>query len=310
MRPLLLLSLLLAPTLPLAAIPPSAPFTVEESGHGYATLAEAVSAIGAGDGTILIRAGSYHECAVQEAGRVAYRAAVPGSVIFEGIACEGKAGFVLRGRAAHVEGIVFRGFRVADRNGAGIRLERGDLSVVQSQFRSSEQGILTAENPEATLSIDRSTFTGLGGCPNGQCSHAAYIGNIGNLIVTRSRFEAGTGGHYLKSRAARVEVTDNSFDDSRGSATNYLIDLPAGSTGRIARNEFLVGPNKENHSALIAVGAEQQLHSSAGLIVTDNHARLAPGINWPTSFVANWTRDPIRLVANDLGPGIQPYSAR
>lgn len=288
----------------------SAPFILEENGQGFARLADAVAAIGAGDGTILIRAGTYRECAVQEAGRVAYRAAVPGSVIFDGVACEGKAGLVLRGRAAHVEGLVFRGYRVADRNGAGIRLERGDLSIRLSQFRSSEQGILTAEDPQATLLIDRSTFSGLGGCPNGQCSHSAYIGNIGRLIVTHSRFEAGTGGHYLKARAARVEVTDNSFDDSRGSATNYMIDLPAGATGVIARNEFLVGAQKENHSALIAVGAEQLLHSSAGLSISTNRAQLAPGISWPTSFVANWTRDQISLSGNQLGSGIQPYAAR
>lgn len=310
MRPLFLSTLMMVAALPIPALAQSAPFTIEESGRSFASLAEAVAAIGAGDGTILIRAGTYRDCAVQEAGRVAYRAAVPGSVIFDGVACEGKAGLVLRGRAAHVEGIIFRGFRVADRNGAGIRLERGDLSVVQSQFRSSEQGILTAEDPQATVAIDRSTFKGLGGCPGGQCSHSIYIGNIGRLIVTHSRFEAGTGGHYVKSRAARADITDNSFDDSQGSATNYMIDLPAGSTGLIARNEFLVGPNKENHSALIAVGAEQQFHSSAGLTVSANHARLAPGITWPTSFVANWTRDRITQSRNALGAGIQPYSAR
>lgn len=292
------------------ATAPSAPFTIEENGQGFSTLSAAVAAIGAGDGTILIRAGVYRECAVQTAGRVAYRAAVPGSVVFDGVACEGKAGLVLRGRAAHIEGIVFRGFRVADRNGAGIRVERGDVSIVQSQFRNSEQGVLTADDPQATLSIDRSTFAGLGGCPNGQCSHSVYTGNLGRVIVRQSRFEAGTGGHYIKARAARIEITDTSFDDSRGNATNYAIDLPAGASGIIARNEFLIGPNKENHSAIIAVGAEQVSHSSAGLSVSANRARLAPGIAWPTSFVANWTRDRITLSGNELGSGIQPYATR
>jgi hypothetical protein len=44
---------------------------------------------------------------------------------------------------------------VPDGNGAGIRLKRA-TDVVNSMFRSSEEGILTADDPEATLtSIDR-----------------------------------------------------------------------------------------------------------------------------------------------------------
>src|SRR3546814_15600733 len=97
--------------------------------------------------------------------------------------------------------------RVADRNGAGIRIEQGDLSVSETLFRNSEQGILSASDPSSTIRIDRSTFSGLGGCEDGHgCSHSLYIGGYGRLIVIRSRFERGTGGHYVKSRAPRVEI--------------------------------------------------------------------------------------------------------
>jgi len=33
---------------------------------------------------------------------------------------------VLRGAAAHVEGLVFQNFQVPDRNGSGIRLDKGN----------------------------------------------------------------------------------------------------------------------------------------------------------------------------------------
>ena len=49
--------------------------------------------------------------------------------MFDGGACEGKATLVLRGRSARVDGLVFTHVRVADGNGAGIRIEQGDLEV-------------------------------------------------------------------------------------------------------------------------------------------------------------------------------------
>src|SRR5690606_6420278 len=116
-----------------------------------------------------------------------------------------------------------------DYNGAGIRLERGNLTVAQSWFRDSQQGILTGSDRQGRLVIDRSTFTRLGNCEDSSgCAHSVYTGSIGHLRVTRSRFEEGQGGHYLKSRAARVDVASSSFDDARGHGTNYMIDLPDG----------------------------------------------------------------------------------
>jgi hypothetical protein len=295
---------------PLGAQSGTPPFTVQETGQTYWRLSDAVNAIGEGDGTIMIAPGQYRQCAIQRAGRIAYKARVAGSVIFDSVACDGKAGLVLSGKAAAIEGIIFQNYKVADRNGSGIRLQSGDLEVVNATFRNSEQGILTHDDPSATINIDRTTFSGLGGCPDGMCSHSIYIGNYGRLIVTRSRFERGTGGHYVKSRAARADISDSSFDDTRGFETNYMIDLPAGSVGAITRNEFVQGKNKENYSALIAVGAETINHPSAGLVVSSNRAAIAPGVSRNTTFVADWTHEPIRLSSNQLGQGIKPYETR
>lgn len=120
----------------------SAPFQVAETGRSYPSLQNAVDAIGGGDGTIIIRPGSYADCAVQSQGSISYRASIPGQVIFDGKACEAKAALVLRGTEASVDGLIFQNIAVPDANGAGIRLEKGNLSVTRSIFRNSEQGIL------------------------------------------------------------------------------------------------------------------------------------------------------------------------
>jgi hypothetical protein len=303
-------ALSLALAAPAAAQGDTPPIVIEETGRSFWRLQDAVNAIGPGQGTILLAPGSYRQCAIQNAGAITYRAAVPGSAVLDGVACEGKAALVLKGASAVVDSLVFQNIRVADRNGAGIRLQDGDLTVINTTFRNSEQGILTHDDPESTLRIERSTFSGLGGCPDGMCSHSIYTGNYGRLIVTRSRFERGTGGHYVKSRAGQVEIADNSFDDTRGRDTNYMIDLPAGAVGMIARNEFVQGVSKENYSAFIAVGAETINHASAGLAIEGNHAAIAPGVRRGSTFVVDWTHEPLRLSGNVLGAGLTLFATR
>lgn len=295
----------------LASAQQGAPFTVVESGQGFGSLQQAVMAIGAGSGTIRIAPGRYQQCSVQSEGEITYQAIVPGQAVFDGVTCEGKAALVLRGRRARVEGLVFANMAVPDFNGSGIRLEAGNLEVSQSWFRDSQQGILAAQDPSGTIAIDKSTFTRLGTCEGaGGCAHSLYLGDYGTVAVTRSRFEAGRGGHYVKVRAAKVAILNNSFDDTAGKGTNYMIDLPGGASGRIASNWFVQGQDKENYSAFIAVAAEGRAHPSDGLVIEANDARFAPGISRQSTFVANWTDDRVQIGFNRLGMGLKVSDRR
>ena len=268
-RALLALALLSAPAF--AAGP--APFTVVETGQGFTDLQEAVSSIRMGTGTIRIAPGVYRQCAVQQGGRITFQAEQPGTAIFEKTACEDKAGLVLRGQASTIDGLVFRGYSVPDGNGAGVRTEMGDLTVINSMFLDSQEGILGGESTGQRIRIDHATFSGLGQCDQTpDCAHSIYLANRGQVTITNSRFERGTGGHYVKLRVPNVTITDNSFDDTAGRKTNYMIDLPEGARGLIARNTFVQGPQKENWSGLIVVAAEQRKYPSAGLKVEGNTA--------------------------------------
>lgn len=286
-------------------------FTIAETGQRFNSLQAAVDKIRADRGTILIGPGTYKECVVQTAGYVIYRAEQPGTVIFDGGICESKAAIVMRAQGAEVHGMIFQNMAVPDLNGSGIRQERGSLTVTNSWFRNSQQGILTANDPTATLTIDRSTFSGLGRCDGGKgCAHSIYINQLASLKVTNSRFEQGTGGHYIKSRAPKVEITQNSFDDTKGKGTNYMIDLPDGATGLIAGNYFVQGRSKENYSAFIAVQPERANWSSAGLTITNNDARIVPNLERNTVFVANWSPEQLNITNNKLDPRLKRYETR
>lgn len=292
------------------ALAQGAPFTVVETGRGYATLDAAVAAVRDGEATILIAPGVYRQCAVQQAGRITFRAVRPGTAIFERVTCEDKAALVLRGRGSVVDGLVFRGYSVNDGNGAGIRTERGDLIVRNAMFLDSQEGILGGQPTGQRISIDRSTFSGLGQCDQAvNCSHSIYLANRGGVSVTNSRFDRGTGGHYVKLRTPTVRIEGNSFDDRAGVKTNYMIDLSEGGTGIIARNVFVQGPRKENGSAMIVVAAEKRTYPSAGLRIDGNTASLARGASSRPAFVVDFAGG-VAAGANRLGAGIRAYERR
>jgi len=307
----LALAAVAVPAAMLMAQPVPGAFTVVETGQSFSTLQDAVNAVGNARATIRIQPGTYRQCAVQQEGVITYEASDPGTVIFKARSCEGKAALVLRGVGAEIRGLTFSNITVPDGNGAGIRLEKGSLNVAHTRFQDSQQGILTADDPNGRIYITRSTFSGLGTCENSAgCAHSLYIGNYGSLTVRETRFEKGTGGHYLKARAGEVVIEGNSFDDAAGRASNYMVDLPAGSIGRIANNWFVQGRDKENYSAFIALGAEDLLHSSDGLEVVNNEARFVPGLSRNSVFLADWTASRIVMQGNKLAAGLKQYEQR
>jgi hypothetical protein len=311
MKQILLISILTLTAVSAAVAAGPAPYQVVESGRSYAKLQDAVEAIGASDGTIVIQPGVYRDCAVQTQGRIAYRAAVPGQTIFDGAVCESKAPLVFRNSVSSVDGIVFQNIFVPDRNGAGIHLENSHLKVTRSIFRDSQQGIISGVDEAGSVTVDQSTFSGLGRCDEGHsCSHSIYVGRFGSLSVTNSRFERGSGGHYIKSRAAKANIANNAIDDSMGNGTNYLIDLPHGAAGIISGNYFVQGKNKENAGVLIAIAAEGRIYDSSQLTIDNNDAALAPGATRQPGFLVNWSQDTVNLASNRLGPGIKPFEQR
>ena len=302
---------LVAISAPVIAADNDPPFTIAETGQRFSRLDSALAAIGDRQGTILIASGKYRQCAVQTAGVITFRAAERGGAIFDGAVCEGKAALVLRGRGANIDGLVFQNLRVPDGNGAGIRLERGSLNVSYSLFRDSEEGILTGNDLQAGISIDKSTFQHLGRCDRDlDCAHSIYVGQYGKLSVTNSRFEMGDGGHYVKSRAAIVDIRGNSFDDSRGHLTNYMIDLPNGSGGIISGNVMVQGRDKDNWTAFITIAPEGRVRDSSGLAITGNSASFVPGLTRNSTFVASWTDDPVQIGPNQLAEGIRRTDRR
>lgn len=216
-----------------------------------------VAAAMARDGdTIEIEAGDYlADVAVFKQSNLTLRGvgASRPRLIASGASAEGKAIWVIRGGQVTVENIEFRDARVPDKNGAGIRFERGNLTVRNCKFENNENGILSASGTDMLLDIENSEF-GHNGAGDGR-SHNIYIGHIGRLTVTGSYFHHARTGHLLKSRARESHIFYNRLTDETGGKASYELDLPNGGRAYVVGNLIEQNSQTEN-SNIIAFGVE------------------------------------------------------
>lgn len=307
------------------------PFVIVETRKGFATLQQAVDAIGTGRGTIRIASGRYRQCAVQQAGSISYVAAEAGGAIFEAALCEGRAALLLRGTAARMDGLVFQHMIAGKdeaRSATAILLESGSLSITNSLFRTSDAALQTAGLANVTVNISQSSFLRLGRCPSGGagCSSGVALGQIARLRLISSHFSGSAGGPLLSSRAKILDAEHNRFEDSPDdrsgdAAAAPMLALPSGAAGRIRYNEFLLHRASYGvQSALIAVAEDGRDNESRGLVIDENsaiwaapddghedHAHNGRKSGAGALFVANYSGEPVAVGHNELNAGIAAY---
>ncbi|MGB7406283.1 MAG: right-handed parallel beta-helix repeat-containing protein [Pacificimonas sp.] len=278
------------------------------AGQQYSTIQAASNKANRGD-IIEISPGVYNQGAAFYDHELVIRAApgsAPGSVIVRNGTVQGKALFVTAGNNTVVDGIRFENGFVAQGNGAGIRAEGGNLTVLNSIFDGGEHGILVggAADPSHKVIVRDSVFTNIYSpqSPNA-LTHALYVGkSIGELEVTGSTFTDVATGHYIKSRAERTIVRDNIIDDRDGSGS-YLIETPEGGSLIVERNVLINGPNSGNRTT-IAHGFETKkgggfVNPPGIVFIGDNDfTNFRPGST--TVFFENRTGEPAELHENTI----------
>jgi hypothetical protein len=218
------------------------------------TIAAAAGLAGAGS-IIEVDSGTYTgDVAVWTQDSLTLRA-VGGRVklIAAGTAAEGKGIWVMRGGQMTVEGFEFSGATVPDHNGAGIRLEKGTLTVRNCAFLDNENGILTSNNADLVLKIENSEF-GWNGYGDG-LTHNLYVGAIASLSVTGSYFHHARVGHLLKSRAAVNHIFYNRLTDEAGGQASYELEFANGGVAFVVGNIVEQGLRTQNPN-IISYGIE------------------------------------------------------
>jgi hypothetical protein len=214
-------------------------------GMQYATPCQAISAANDGD-TIEIAAGSYpgSVCSWKK-NRLSIKG-VGGRVQIDaaGQSADRKAIWMIYGSDTVVENIEFSGARVTDRNGAGIKLTGGNLTIRNCIFRNNENGVLTSDNPSAEVLIERSEFA-YNGTGSGQ-THNVYIGRVKKLTFQYNYTHHAKVGHLLKSRAIENHILYNRITNEASGTASREIDLPNGGRSFLIGNLIQQGASSQN----------------------------------------------------------------
>jgi hypothetical protein len=249
-----------------------------------------------------IEPGQYFDCAVWRADDLVIEGTKPGVIITDKT-CMGKGLFVIEANNTTVRNLTLTRARVADMNGAGIRLDEGSLTVDGVKFINDQNGILTASAPGTTITIRNSDFDSDGFC-GGACAHAIYVNHVDLLRIEHSRFINTRQGHSIKSRAARTEVIDCDISDGPEGTSSYLIDVPNGGAVIVRDNKLQKGPKAENHTTAIAIGEEGVTQPTPEISVTHNAFRNDG--DYDTAFVWNVTATSAQLTGNTLSGAVIP----
>jgi hypothetical protein len=185
----------------------------------------------------------------------------------DGRSAEQKAILVVRDGDVRIENIEFRGARVEDRNGAGIRFEKGRLHVLRCAFVDNENGILTTNFAEPELLVQDSEFSLAPA--NTPLPHHIYAGRIARLMVVGSRFSGGNEGHLIKSRAVLNVIVGNVLVDGPGGRAAYELDFPNGGLAYLVNNVVAQSAGTTN-PVLVSFGEEGYLEREHALVMLQN----------------------------------------
>ena len=253
--------------------------------------------------TIAIYPGQYVDCAVVTGNKLVIEGiGKADAVVMTDKSCQGKAILVTTGQGITIRNMTLTRSRVPDGNGAGIRQEGRDLTVDGVRFVNNQNGILSGVRG-GFIVVRNSQFERNGACDRA-CAHGLYVGPVDLLRVERSRFYETKRGHHIKSRALRTEITDCTIEDGPDGTASYEVDISNGGT-LIARNNTIVkGPNAENHSAAIIIGAEGIEQLTKEITIEKNTFRNEGP--WQAIFVNNMTATDAELRGNAISGKVQP----
>lgn len=278
-----------------------------EAGPGktYATPSAAIAAAKPGD-HVVIAPGEYFDCAVVSINNLVIEGSDPsGSAVLTDKTCQGKAILVLGGKDIVVRNLTLTRARVPDGNGAGIRAEGESLVVENVHFINNQNGILSSSIPTATLIVRNSEFINNGAClEQSGCAHGIYAGQISLLHVETSKFFETRRAHHIKSRARRTEVIGCDIADGEKGTASYLLEIPIGGALLVRGNKMEKGPQAENHSAAIIIGAEGVTQQTPEITVIDNSFRNDG--SYTTAFVHNLTATEAVLQGNKISGQVRP----
>ena len=258
------------------AAPASAATRSVGAGKTYATPCKAFAAAAAGD-TIEIQAATYSGdvCAITKSNLTIRGVNGRPKINANGKAALSKGTWVVQGSNIVIDNVEMYGAKVADKNGAALRLEGTNFTLRNSFLHDNENGILSGVNTASTVTLENNEF-GHNGYGDGY-SHNIYIGKVAKLTFRYNYSHDANVGHNLKTRALYNTISYNRFSSLRSGETgstaagkpSYEINVPNGGTTYIIGN-VIMQPTASNNPAMVSYGEEGTGDRKTDLYVINN----------------------------------------
>jgi len=215
----------------------------------------------------------------------------------------GKGIWVVSGSNVTVDNVEMYGAKVADKNGAALRLEGVNFTLRNSFLHDNENGILSNANTSSNIVIEYSEF-GHNGYGDGY-SHNLYIGNVGSLTFRYNYSHDANIGHNLKSRARVNTIVYNRFSSGVAGSTaigkpSYEIDLPNAGTSYVIGN-VIQQPAVNSNPTLLAYGEEGASNPGKDLYVVNNTFLNDNSSSGTFVFIGSGVSTPALLQNNIFG---------
>jgi hypothetical protein len=215
----------------------------------------------------------------------------------------GKGTWVVSGSNVTIDNVEMFGAKVADKNGAALRLEGANYTLRNAFLHDNENGILTGANTASNLVIEYSEF-GHNGYGDGY-SHNLYIGNIASLTFRYNYSHDANVGHNLKSRARVNTIVYNRFSSGVAGSTaigapSYEIDLPNAGTTYVIGN-VIEQPASHNNPTMLAYGEEGASNPGKDLYVVNNTFLNDDSVRGTFVLVGSGVTTPALLQNNIFG---------
>jgi hypothetical protein len=191
-------------------------------------------------------------------------------------------GIILTTSSLTVNGLSFQGAMIDDSlggNGAGIRDQNtgpgARLTVLNSTFTANQEGILTGDDPDETVTILNSYFINNGNPNHDVFQHGVYV-NGGTLAVSNSLFCGQLIGHDIKSRASVTTITAVTTYEGqalpnvcRAGTASLSVDVPNGGVFVMTGSQLFQGAASEN-SKMVDYGEEGLAYSTNSIFLQGN----------------------------------------
>ena len=193
----------------------------------------------------------------------------------EGRGAEGKGAWIIAGNDVTVDNVEIFNTKVADHNGAALRIEGNNFTLKNSFLHDNENGVLTGASSTSRIVLENNEF-GRNGDGSGQ-THNIYVGEVASLTFRFNFSHDANVGHNLKSRARINTVAYNRFSSlapgEKGSTAagrpSFEIDLPNAGQAYVVGN-VIEQPADNDNNTLLAYGNEAGGSASDALYVLNN----------------------------------------